>query len=80
MPDFIFEIAFCILMFRVSDFLPEVTQHIHSLRASGVMSCQSASIALLEVMASRRSAGSLWIVPGEGWVVMGLFYIKQEFL
>jgi hypothetical protein len=37
-----FEIAFFMRMFRVSDFLPDVTQHIHSLRASGVISFHKA--------------------------------------
>ena len=49
--------------FLVSSFFAEVTQHIHSLRASGVMlvhtfvTCTSDSIAL------RKSAGILCTVP-----------------
>ncbi len=43
MPPLSFESAFSILIPLVSDFLPEVTQQIHSFRASGVISCHSAS-------------------------------------
>ncbi len=42
MPPFIFESAFSIRISRVSAFLPLVTQQIHSLRASGVMSSHKA--------------------------------------
>src|SRR5690606_20002714 len=62
-PPFIFEIPFSIRIPRVSAFLPEVTQQIHSLCASGVMSCHKASTLCTEAIASRRSLGSLCTVP-----------------
>ena len=49
--------------FRVSSFLAEVTQQIHSFRASGVMVAQRPFAAASDSMALRKSAGSLWIVP-----------------
>ncbi len=45
--------------FRVSSFLAEVTQQIHSLRASGVMSAQRPFAASSDSMALRKSGGSL---------------------
>lgn len=48
---------------RVSAFFAEVTQQIHSLRASGVMSAQRAFTARSEARALRKSGGSLWTVP-----------------
>jgi hypothetical protein len=56
-------------MFLVLDFLPEVTQHIHSLRANGVMSSHSARIDEEEMMAFLRSAGSACTVPAGMLVV-----------
>ena len=47
----------------VSSFLADVTQQIHSFRASGVISTQRLLAAALDSMALRRSAGSVWIVP-----------------
>lgn len=41
MPEDNLEIAFLIRITLVSALLPEVTQQIHSLRASGVMSSQT---------------------------------------
>lgn len=58
-----FESAFFIRIFLVSSFLPDVTQHIHSLRASGVMSSHTACAAGLETRALRRSAGSVCTMP-----------------
>ena len=47
----------------VSDFLPDVTQQIHSLRASGVISAHAILAALEEVRAFRKSAGTLCTAP-----------------
>jgi hypothetical protein len=49
----------------VSSFLTEMVQHIHSLRASGVMSSQAASALASDASASRRSAGRLCTTPLE---------------
>ncbi len=47
-----------IRLLRVSSFLAEVTQQIHSLRASGVMSAHTAFTVGSEAIAWRRSAGN----------------------
>ncbi len=49
----------------VSSFLTEMVQQIHSLRASGVMSSQTASAFASDVSAFRRSAGRLCTTPPE---------------
>ena len=49
--------------FLVDSFLPDVTQQIHSFRASGVISAQSLSAVTFDSMVLRKSAGSLWTVP-----------------
>jgi hypothetical protein len=49
--------------FLVSSFLADVTQQIHSFRASGVISVQSLFAAALDSMPFRKSAGSLCTVP-----------------
>ena len=54
---------------RVSSFLPDVTQQIHSLRASGVISAHRLLAAASDSMALRKSEGSLWIVPPESALV-----------
>ena len=41
----------------------DVTQHIHSLRARGVMSCHRLATALFDAIASLRSFGSGCTVP-----------------
>ena len=75
MPTFIFESAFSIRIPLVSAFLPEITQQIHSLRASGVMASQSARAAGIPMMASRRSAGIVCTTPPAIFVwLMRLFY------
>jgi hypothetical protein len=51
--------------FRVSGFLTEMTQQIHSLRASGVMSSHFARAIASERRAFRKSAGTRWTAPGE---------------
>lgn len=73
-PPDIFEIAFSIRIVRVSANFPDVTQQIHSLRASGVISCQSASTFDDTEIACLKSAGNLWMVPDEiVFVVILLF-------
>ena len=57
MTPFIFDSAFSILIERVSAFFPDVIQHIHSLRARGVMSPHSVATLLSEAMAFFKSAG-----------------------
>ena len=46
-------------IFLVSAFLPDITQQIHSLRASGVILPHTAFAAPEEVSAFRKSAGML---------------------
>jgi len=58
-----FESAFLIRIPRVSAFLPEMTQHIHSLRASGVISSHSARTLGAEAMALRKSSGIACTTP-----------------
>ena len=48
---------------RVSSFFAEVTQQIHSLRASDVISFHAALIAAVELRAARKSAGNLCTMP-----------------
>jgi hypothetical protein len=50
---------FCMRMFLVSASLPEVTQHIHSFLAKGVMSSQTFFAFGEAKMAFFKSAGSL---------------------
>jgi len=49
--------------FRVSSFLAEVIQHIHSLRASGVMLAHTSMTIASDWMALRKSAGIACTVP-----------------
>ena len=65
MPPLSLESVFVIRMPRVSSFLPEVTQQIHSLRASGVISSHTASAFGEEVSSFRKSAGRLCATPVE---------------
>ena len=60
--------------FLVSGFLTEMTQQIHSLRASGVMSSHCFRAAGSETRAFRKSAGTLWTTPAESFLVMALLY------
>src|SRR3989339_613927 len=55
--------ALSILMPLVSTFLPEVTQQIHSLRASGVISSHTESAFESEASAPRKSVGNLCTTP-----------------
>ena len=50
---------------RVSGFLTEITQQIHSLRASGVISSHFALATGSEMKTFRKSAGKLCTAPGE---------------
>jgi hypothetical protein len=52
-------------LFLVSSFLADVTQQIHSFRASGVMSAQRPFAVASDSMALRKSAGKLCTVPPE---------------
>jgi len=61
-PPLSFESAFAMRILLVSALLPEITQQIHSLRASGVMSSHVLSAAGTDAIAFRKSAGSLWSV------------------
>jgi hypothetical protein len=74
MPPRIFDSPFLMRISRVSDSLPEVTQQIHSLRESGVMSCQSASTFLSAAMAARKSFGIVCTVPPAIAVAMQPLY------
>jgi hypothetical protein len=49
--------------FLVSSFLADVTQHIHSLRASGVMLAHTSLTIASDWIALRKSAGILCTVP-----------------
>src|SRR6185437_402217 len=49
--------------FLVSSFLADVTQHIHSLRASGVMLAHKSATIASDSIALRKSAGILCTVP-----------------
>ena len=49
----------------VSGFLTEITQQIHSLRASGVMSSHFARATGSEIRTFRKSSGKLCTAPGE---------------
>lgn len=49
--------------FLVSSFLADVTQHIHSLRASGVMLAHTSTTVASDSIALRKSAGILCTVP-----------------
>ncbi len=59
MPPFILETALAMRIPRVSAFLPDVTQHTHSLRASGEMSSQSCCTFGIAASACFRSCGVL---------------------
>src|SRR3989344_1372674 len=65
-PPLSFESAFLIRIPLVSSFLPETTQQIHSLRASGVMSSHTARAAGVSIRALRKSSGILCTTPPAG--------------
>lgn len=58
MPPRILSMPTAMRRFLVASCLAEVTQQIHSFRASGVMSVQRLLAAASDAMASRKSAGS----------------------
>ena len=60
-----FSRAILILRFLVSDFLADSIQHIHSLRASGVISSHTENAAGAATRISCRSAGIWWTVLPE---------------
>ena len=62
--------------FLVSSFLADVTQHIHSLRASGVMLAHTSVTIASDSIALRKSAGILCTVPeaiGRRAIVPGVY-------
>ena len=70
-----FESVFFIRILLVSDFLADSIQHIHSLRASGVISSHMALANGIDVSAIRKSSGTLCIVPvAISFLVIRLFY------
>jgi hypothetical protein len=63
----------------VSGFLTEMTQQIHSLRASGVISCHFARAMGSEMRTFRKSGGILCTAPGEiAFLVMDLILLRYE--
>jgi hypothetical protein len=80
-PPASFEIPFLMRIFLVSAFLPEITQQIHSLRASGVISSHAARAAGAETRALRKSAGIVctielfyqifWLIAIRMWWFLG---------
>lgn len=76
MPLRILSIPTTIRRFLVSSSLAEVTQQIHSLRASGVKSGHSFFAVASAAMAFRRSAGSGWTVPPGNFAAL-MFGIDQ---
>src|SRR5580700_2587653 len=59
---------------RVSGFLTEITQQIHSLRASGVISSHFARAAGSAMRTFRKSAGTLCTAPAE------IAFLVMEFI
>lgn len=57
---------------RVSDFLQVILQQIHSLRASGVKSCQRSKADWSASRALRKSAGTVCTTPDAIFVVIAL--------
>src|SRR3989344_213013 len=77
-PPFSLESAFLMRILLVSAFFPDVIQHIHSLRASGVISSQVANTFLLDVITFRKSSGILCTVPPTiSFLTIRLFYHKK---
>ena len=65
MPSLSSEHSRAMCCFLVSRFLTEITQQIHSLRASGVMSSHFARAAASEMRAVRKSVGTVCTAPWE---------------
>jgi hypothetical protein len=78
MPSFSSDCTRSTCCFRVSGFLTEITQQIHSLRASGVMSSHAARAAGSETRARRKSGGILWTTPLESFLLTGSFYMQPN--
>jgi hypothetical protein len=76
-PPLSFEIPFLIRISLVSAFTPEVTQQIHSLRASGVISAHTLRAAAEAMRALRKSAGILCTVPEAIAVITQLYSSVQ---
>src|SRR5437660_2406117 len=67
--------SMCCLL--VSGFLTEITQQIHSLRASGVISSHFARAMGSEMRTFRKSAGTLCTAPGEiAFLVMDFILLR----
>lgn len=63
----------------VSGFLTEITQQIHSLRASGVISFHFARVAGSEMRTFRKSAGTLCTAPREiAFLVMKFILHRRQ--
>jgi hypothetical protein len=63
-----------IWFFLVSGFLTVILQHIHSLRAIGVMSSHAARALESELRDFRKSAGNLCAVPPEIFLSIHIYY------
>jgi len=74
-PPLSFESAFSIRIFLVSAFLPDITQQIHSLRASGLISSHTARAFGDELSTLFKSAGILCGSDIE--VFMMIFYHEK---
>ena len=61
----------------VSGFLTEITQQIHSLRASGVISSHFARATESEMRTFRKSAGTLCTAPGESVLLVMDFILHR---
>ena len=74
MPSFSSEHTLSTCCLLVSGFFTDITQQIHSLRASGVMSSHFARAASSETSASRKSAGTLCTMPEDSFAAMPTLY------
>jgi hypothetical protein len=62
----------------VSSFFADVTQQIHSFRASGVMLAQRSFAARSASMALRKSAGSLCTIPVVAVFFVAVFFVAMD--
>ena len=74
MPLCILDLPTAMRFSLVSCFFADVTQHIHSLRARGVISCHMANMVLSAKIASRKSLGSVCSVPPGSCVLITVLY------
>ncbi len=72
MPPESFDMPFLMRMTLVCAFAPDVTQQIHSLRASGVMSFHTACAFFEARSAARKSAGSVWTEPCDTFMTLSI--------